>query len=756
MLTCSTPDGTIKSGMDSLDKLNSQQYQAVTVGNGQTLVLAGPGSGKTRVLTHRIAYLIQEMGVRPYEILAVTFTNKAARVMGSRVQDLMEDSTESLWLGTYHSICARIMRREVNYLPVDSNFVIMDSDDQQTLIKRVLKELNLSDKIYRPSSVQSEISNAKNNLYTPKDYPRGNYREEVIGRIYERYQDMLRSSNAVDFDDMLMMTVQLLVDHPEVCQRYAQKFVHVLVDEFQDTNMAQYELLKLFASYHQNLFVVGDEDQSIYRWRGADYRNVMRFEKEYPKCEKILLEQNYRSSQNILDAARAVIDKNSYRTPKALFTDSGSGEKISLFEAADDHAEADFVASTIQELTRRKAARNGDFAIMYRTNAQSRLFEEACMRSGIAYKLVGALRFYGRKEIKDVIAYLRLIYNPADSVSLQRIINFPTRGIGDKTVAQLLTTAQKYRLSAGDVLLDFGRKGADSPYLAGFSGRSAAALTDFGNMLAGWKNQSETIPLTTLFDHILEDIRLEEIVNDGSSEGESRWENVQELRRLAYEYQEAGLADFLEKLALVSDQDTIPEQEDSAVMLTLHAAKGLEFNQVFIVGLDEGTLPHSRSFDDPEEMAEERRLFYVGLTRARKHVYLVRAEQRNTYGSFSFCDASRFLEDIPDDLLEHQGQRFSSRAAATDWGKSPRWESPAPASRPPSRTASSTPPSAPRSASILQPKFSAMMHVSHDSWGEGVVLESRIQDKSEIVTVNFASVGLKRLDASIANLDIIE
>ena len=663
--------------MDYLDTLNPQQYEAVTAGDGQVLVLAGPGSGKTRVLTHRIAYLINEKHVDPKNILAMTFTNKAARIMDERVQSLLESPVPGqIWMGTFHSICARIMRREVDHLPLDSNFTIMDADDQLTLVKTAHKELNLNDKVYRPGSVHAAISNAKNDLHTPEDFIKTgkSYRDEVIGRVYARYQQLLRASNAVDFDDMLMMTVELLDDQPEVRERYARRFEHVLVDEFQDTNQAQYQLLRLLSDHHHNLYVVGDEDQSIYRWRGADYRNVLRFEKDYPECQKILLEQNYRSPQNILDAARAVIDHNENRTPKHLFTERGAGSRLVLHEAEDDRAEAAFVVDTIRQMVDHGEAHGGDFAIMYRTNAQSRLFEDAFLRAGMSYRLVGAQRFYGRREVKDIIAYLRLVHNPAEEVSLNRMINVPSRGIGGKTLDELRMTARQVNLSPGQVLLDLGRNGNRSPFWVAFSGRAAAALEGFGRILVGWREQASTQPLPALFDRVLTDTGYEAYINDQTEEGFSRWENVQELRRIAYEFQEKGLSAFLENLALVSDQDTLEDRADSPALMTLHAAKGLEFEQVFITGLDEGLLPHSRSLEDPEEMAEERRLFYVGLTRAKQQVYLVRAEQRSTYGQFQLSDPSRFLRDLPENLLQYHGLRRAVHQPAARWGDSPRWE----------------------------------------------------------------------------------
>jgi DNA helicase-2/ATP-dependent DNA helicase PcrA len=730
--------------MDLLANLNPQQRLAVTAPPGQTLVLAGPGSGKTRVLTQRIAYLINEMGVPPYRLLAVTFTNKAAREMEARVQALVEGNLEGIWLGTFHAMCARILRRESALLPFKSNFVIMDADDQDTLIKRTLRELNLDEKLYRPVSVHAGISAAKNNLQSADDFPARNYREEVTARVYKRYQELLVANNAVDFDDLLLETVKLLRANPQVRENYATRFECVLVDEFQDTNLAQYELLKLLSSHHHNLFVVGDEDQSIYRWRGADYRNVLRFEEDYRNCQKILLEQNYRSTQTVLDAARAVIDRNAHRTPKHLFSDRGKGERIILYEASDDHAEAAYVVDVIQQQLSTHQAKGSDFAVMYRTNAQSRLLEEAFLREGLPYRLVGAQRFYGRREVKDVIAYLRLASNPADEISLGRVINVPQRGIGDKTVLGLQLAARAANLTPGDVLLDLGLKGEDSRFWPSFKGRGANLLADVGSLLVDWQKYREG-PLPTLFDAIIDSTGYENYINDNTDEGKDRWDNVMELRRLAFEYAERGLVAFLENLALVSDQDTLPEQADAPTLLTLHAAKGLEFPQVFITGLDEGLLPHSRSRDDPEEMAEERRLFYVGITRAKNQLYLVRADQRTTFGNYEYSVQSRFLDDIPEDMIMRQGMHV--HAARTRHTESfSTWV------LPPGPGASAKAKSAP----ILEPRFKAGMKVKHAAWGEGLVVDVRLQDGDERIDVYFESAGFKRLLGSIANLEIIQ
>src|SRR5574340_30717 len=565
---------------DPLEGLNNPQRRAVTAGTGQILVLAGPGSGKTRVLTYRASYLIQHMGVRPQNILAVTFTNKAAREMQQRLEALLPGQIEGLWLGTFHGNCAKILRREAQALPFNNNFVIMDADDQLSIVKRAMKDLNIDDKILRPGAVHAAISTAKNELVTVEDYPHSTYRDEMIRRVYERYQQQLRDSNAVDFDDLLLETVRLLVDHPAVREKYARRFEHVLVDEFQDTNTPQYELVKLLSSFHHNIFVVGDEDQSIYRWRGADYRNVLRFEEDFPEAQKILLEQNYRSTQNVLDAAKAVIDPNRHRTPKYLFTDRGHGEQLTLFEAEDDRAEADYVVETIRTETRNAKTHPGDFAVMYRTNAQSRLLEEAFLHSGVPYRLVGAQRFYGRREVKDIIAYLRLVHNPRDEVSLDRVINVPARGIGDKTILALKQMAHSMEKAPGELLLELTLPEKEEKYQIAFGGRASVLLSDFGRMLANWiADYHEDTSLPALFDRILQDIAYQDYIDDGSEEGEDRWGNVQELRRLAYEYSSRGLSEFLENLALVSDQDTLPETASvsAPTLLTLHAAKGLEF-----------------------------------------------------------------------------------------------------------------------------------------------------------------------------------
>ena len=728
--------------MDFLEGLNPQQQQAVMAGNGPVLVLAGPGSGKTRVLTQRIAYLIGAMGVRSYNILAVTFTNKAAREMEHRVEGLLGGSAHGLTLGTFHATCARILRREAEHLPFNSNFVIFDDDDQIGLVKRALSDLNLDEKRFRPQGVLASISNAKNELLQPDDYPVETYRDEVVKRLYRRYQELLLANNGLDFDDLLFWVAMLFETNLPVRERYARRFEHVLVDEFQDTNLAQYQLLKHVASHHRNIFVVGDTDQSIYAWRGADYRNLLRFEEDYPDTQVILLEQNYRSTQSILDTAMAVIDRNPHRKPKRLFTERGTGRRVVLHEAYDDRGEAAFVIDTIASLVAKKEAQPGDFAIMYRTNAQSRVLEESFLKAKLPYRLVGAQRFYGRREIKDTIAYLRLVYNPEDELSLTRVINVPPRSIGNKTILTLRTQALKLKMTPGALLVALG-KGEDAESQKVFQPRALAALAGFGKLLAewraAWRDEAGGLPPLDLMDRILSDVEYRLYIDDGTEEGSDRWDNVMELRRLATEYKDRSLADFLEDIALVSDQDTLQSGANVPTLLTLHAAKGLEFGIVFIVGLNDGTLPHSRSFDDPDSLEEERRLFYVGITRAKDRLYLAFAQNRSLYGYAEPSEPSRFLADIPDSLWEESTGRSGRRM-----GETPRrvetWQT---ASRP-------VTPSHPKPAI----RYSPGMRVMHPVWGEGMVLNSRIQDDDEVVDIFFESLGMKRVAASLARLEV--
>ena len=730
---------------DLLSTLNPQQQQAVAAPPGPILVLAGPGSGKTRVLTYRIAYLVAVLDVPAYKIMAVTFTNKAAREMENRVTSLLEEKAEGLWIGTFHAICGRILRREAEHLPIDRNYVIFDADDQLSLIKRVIREHGLSEKDYSSRQVLDKISSAKNELIEPQDYSIANFRDEIIQSLYRVYQDYLVRSNAVDFDDMLLYATNLLAGNQSIREKYARRFQHVLVDEFQDTNTAQYFLLKYLTCESHNLFIVGDEDQSIYRWRGADYHNVQYFLEDNPGSTTILLEQNYRSTQTILDGAVGVIEQNPNRQTKALFSDRGAGNTIHSYEADDDQDEAAYVVDTIARLVRQGKASESDFAIMYRTNAQSRQFEEAFRRANMNYRLVGAQRFYGRREVRDLIAFLRLIYNPRDEVSLARVINLPPRGIGKVTLESLQSYAQQASKGSGEILLDLA--GDSSPDHTAGLGSGASRLLPFAQMLAGWQQMAEKVSLTALFDQVLLDTAYEDYIKKESDTLQDRWANVLELRQVLLEYEDRGLADFLEAMALVADQDTLPDTLDAPTLMTLHAAKGLEFTRVFIVGLDEHYLPHSRSLDDPEALAEERRLFYVGMTRAKDHLYLTRAvRRRSPYGNYDTTLPSRFLGDIPSDLLEG---RFSTSPDSMDmfdlnlyqWDRTYGTDRPKKTSAP---------------IEAVQQRFFPEMRVEHPVYGEGVVRNSRMEYGDETVEVYFEGLGLKALVASMSNLAPVE
>ncbi len=730
---CSRDDRLV----DVFAGLNPQQREAVAAPPGPILVLAGPGSGKTRVLTYRIAHLVMNQGADPQAILAVTFTNKAAREMESRVRDLLAGARTSAapaHLGTFHSLAARMLRRDAARLPFDRNFVIFDDSDQRALLRQVLKDLNLDPKRVQPGKVHSIISEAKNELIGVEEFTAESYFAEIARRVYERYQAYLIDNNALDFDDLLFWAVRLLQEHGAVRRYYRSRYQHLLVDEFQDTNTAQYVLTRSLAGGSPDLFAVGDADQSIYSWRGADYRNVRRFQRDYPQARVIILEQNYRSTQQILDVAMSVIDRLKDRQKKALFTERGPGEKVYMHEAYDEDDEANFVVDTIASLTALGKADPGDCAVMYRTNAQSRALEERFLKAGLPYRLVGAQRFYGRREVKDVIAFLRLVHNPDDRVSLFRILNVPARGIGAKTVEHLEAVCAAEGLGPARVLLDLAGE-ARGGYEEAFPAQSASALAAFGRLLAGWLEIKVKVSLPDLMDRVVSDVGYRAYVEDGTDEGYERWANVQELRAVAEEFGALDLGTFLENVALVSDQDTLTDAQNAPALLTLHAAKGLEFPVVFIVGLDDGLLPHQRSFDDPEAMAEERRLFYVGITRAQDRLYLVRAFRRHQFGSSTMSEPSRFLDDLPPDSVE--GDLVSSvTPAQAYYNRQTTWDS--------------------RRPVVDEPKFSPGMRVAHPSFGEGIVLESRLDGGDEEVTVSFERAGEKHLVASLAGLEILD
>jgi DNA helicase-2/ATP-dependent DNA helicase PcrA len=661
--------------------LNPRQREAVTAVEGPLLILAGPGSGKTRVITHRIAYLIAECGIRPWRILAVTFTNKAAREMRERVEALLGDATRDITLGTFHAICARILRVDGAAIGLDRGFTIYDDGDQLNLIKRVCAAINVDQKRSNPRAVLSAISKAKNDLLGPEEYQRGvsDYFQEIVARVYRRYQEQLEIEHAVDFDDLLLRTIDLFETSPAVLEKYQQRYLHVLVDEFQDTNVAQYILARQIGRGHGNICVVGDPDQSIYSWRSADVRNLLNFERDFPATKVVLLEQNYRSTQTILDAAQAVIAAAEARREKGLWTENERGLPVTVYEAADDEDEAAYVVREITAGLRAREHRPGDYAVMYRTNAQSRAVEEALVRAGIRYRLVGGTRFYERREVKDALAYLRLINNPRDSMSLARAINTPSRGIGAGSLAELSAWAQQLgvpQYAALQLLLDIDEHGeAAAAPKPPFSSRTARALVRFVRLIDEFIDLSRHEPVGALLREVLERIDYRQYLldsSDNSEQGIERWQNVEELCNLAAQYDEAAgqiererdpdderpddtvarsaLAAFLEDVALVSDVDELDQRQDAVTLITLHAAKGLEFPVVFIVGMEEGILPHSRSFDDPASMEEERRLCYVGITRARERLHLSHAMRRLTWGSSQFNPVSRYIKDSPKSL----------------------------------------------------------------------------------------------------------
>jgi DNA helicase-2/ATP-dependent DNA helicase PcrA len=718
--------------MDILADLNPAQKEAVEAIKGPVLILAGPGSGKTRVITHRVAYLIRVVGVNPRRIMAVTFTNKAAREMEARLNKLVSASVKDLTIGTFHAICARILRQDGRAVGVDKKFVIYDDDDQISLLKRSLQDLNLDPKQFAPRAIQSVISSAKSQMLGPADLPGKSYFDEVTRRVYERYQQLLTDSAALDFDDLLMKTVLLFRQNPEILARYQSRYLHIQVDEFQDTNLVQYELVKLLAGKYRNICVVGDPDQSIYSWRSADIRNILNFEKDFPDARVVLLEQNYRSTRLILDAASHVISANRQRKPKDLWTENEKGLPPVVVETYTEEEEARYVVNEIDSLVRSGEVKLGDCAVMFRTNAQSRVLEEAFIRYGMPYKLVAGTRFYERREVKDIIAYLRLVHNPYDTVSLMRVINVPQRGIGERSIDELTRWARSQGVreyQALKLLADSKESGEDLP----FSARTVKALAGFAAMLENLIARSRELDLVALFDLVVENSGYKQYLV-GLVDGEDRWENILELRGVAQDYQDLkpgeGLAAFLEGVALVSDVDDLPEKLDTVTLITLHQAKGLEFPVVFIVGMEDGIIPHYKSIDDPAQLEEERRLCYVGITRAKQKVYLVRAFRRHLMGASAVNKPSRFLQDIPPHLVA----RESDRESETAW--------------PAAGVAEAEP-------ELLQdlPEFKAGDHVRHDQFGEGVVVNyHRVKNDAEVV-VAFDGAGVKRFLLSFAKIE---
>jgi len=620
--------------------------------DGPLLIFAGAGSGKTRVLTHRIAYVIAARGVRPDEVCAVTFTNKAAREMRHRVEQLIGDSIKGMWLGTFHALGARMLRRDGDAVGIPRDYTIYDEADRLVAMRNALRAEGIDEKRYTPSRVATAVSMAKNELIDARVYQASAHSdfEQAVARAYWSYEQELDAASALDFDDLLLRAVVLLRESDGVREHYQTRFRHLFVDEYQDTNHAQYELVKLLAAQHGNVTVVGDDDQSVYAFRGADVRNILAFERDYPNTRTVTLEQNYRSTQPILDVAHAVILRNEDRAEKQLWTELRGGEPVRLISVYDEREEALAVCAEIERLIGREGLSLSECAVLYRTNAQSRAFEEVFLRRGIPYRLVGGIRFYDRKEVKDVLAYLRLCANTRDAVSFGRVVNVPRRKIGDRTVAELEKLARRKQLSP----LEAAGRLEDTD---GLGPGALSALTGFVELMDRLHAQAQSVPLPVLMEHILIDTGYRDMLQDGTSEGAERWSNVMELIGLAAEYADVpppdGLLQFLENVALVSDVDSLDDTAVGVTLITLHQVKGLEFSAVFIAGMEEGLLPHTRSMEDGDAgIAEERRLTYVGVTRARRHLYLLHAFRRHLYGTPQLAEASRFLQEIPKELIE--------------------------------------------------------------------------------------------------------
>ena len=741
--------------MEFLDGLNPEQRRAAELGGGPILILAGPGSGKTRVITYRIAHLLLSGQAQPWEILAMTFTNKAAREMKDRVAKLVPGAISSLTIGTFHAVCARLLRRDGQAIGIANDFTIYDDDDQIGVVKRVLRELNIDEKKFAPRSILSAISAAKSELRGPLEYAEhaSSYFEEVVLRVYKRYQETLDESHALDFDDILLSTVRLFREAPEVLAKYQERFRHVLVDEFQDTNVAQYRIVQQLASKYKNICVVGDPDQSVYGWRSADIRNILNFERDYPNCQTVLLEQNYRSTKTILAAAQAVISRNNQRKDKRLWTENPEGTPITIFEAFNDDEEAGWVVSEIERLIARGEARPRDCAVMYRMNSQSRKLEEVFLRRRMPHRVVGT-RFYQRREVKDVVAYLRLIANPEDSASLLRIINVPARAIGGKTIAELRRWAEEQRLTLSGALQRLAD--GDATVRSPFSARAERQLVDFAALIRELREFSRENDLGRLIEETIARSGYREmLVADETEEGEDRLENVRELGRVASEYAglnpESGLQSFLEEATLMSEADNYDENADAVSLITLHAAKGLEFPVVFLVGMEDGIFPHARALEEPKQMEEERRLCFVGITRAMRRLYCIYATRRALHGGFANNSPSQFIADLPRHAVRGVTVGGSTRPASPTTvppSSRPRpTAEPGPALYLGARPARGSAPATPREA-----KYRPGDRVAHAKFGEGIVIKSVIVAADEEVEVVFAGLGLKKLSTAFAPL----
>ncbi|WP_156291006.1 DNA helicase PcrA [Oceanobacillus salinisoli] len=737
---------------DLLKGLNKEQKEAVKTTEGPLLIMAGAGSGKTRVLTHRIAYLIGEKEVAPRNILAITFTNKAAREMKERVRHLVGSESENMWVSTFHSMCVRILRRDIERIGYNRNFTILDSGDQLSVVKQVLKNKNIDAKKFDPRAMIGQISSAKNELVTYEEFSKnaGNFYDRTVAEVYEGYQKMLQKNHSLDFDDLIMQTIHLFKRVPEVLEFYQRRFQYIHVDEYQDTNHAQYSLVKQLANRFQNLCVVGDSDQSIYAWRGADISNILFFEKDYPSAKAVFLEQNYRSTKSILAAANKVIANNPGRKPKNLWTDNPDGQKINYYQGATEQDEALYITNKIQELTGQEGYSPSEIAILYRTNAQSRAVEDAFVKSGVSYQMVGGTKFYDRKEIKDMLAYLRLITNPNDDISFERVVNVPKRGIGKTSIEKLRAYAAEHDISFYQTIqeVDF----------TGVSKKAANALAEFGQLIKNLVQQQDFLTATDMVEQVLERTGYEQMLkNENSLESQSRLENLEEFMTVTKDFEETAedktLVAFLTDLALIADIDKVDEEdtdsEEKVTMMTLHAAKGLEFPVVFLIGMEEGVFPHKRSLMDEEEMEEERRLAYVGITRAEKQLYLTHAKMRTLFGRTNMNPVSRFINEIPEDLIEGLeelktsmfGNSFSEKSFLGQPARP--IDKPSPVKRKAERKQ--------KTSGAENEAWAPGDKASHKKWGVGTVVNVHGEGEKMELDVAFpAPVGIKRLLAQFA------
>ena len=769
-----------------LKGLNDKQYEAVTNTEGPCLVIAGAGSGKTKVLTHKIAYLMGEKNILPWNILAITFTNKAAKEMKERIELLVGEAAKDMWVGTFHSICVRILRKFIDRIGFDSSFIIFDTSDQKTMIKQILKDLQLDEKLFSDRSVMSEISNAKNEMLEPETYAvkaHGDFRKEKIAEVYERYQKRLKENNAIDFDDIINYTIKILMENPDVLEYYSNKFQYILVDEYQDTNKSQFTLITMLASKHGNITAVGDNDQGIYSFRGADISNILNFEKDFPGTKIIKLEQNYRCTGNILKVANAVIKNNEVKYDKKLWTENEVGNLPKVFSADNEYDEGRYIAEQVEHLRREEKYKYSDFAVLYRMNTQSRAIEEILRREAIPYKIVGGLKFYERKEIKDIISYLRLVQNPADNLSLNRIINEPKRGIGKTSLDKIAQIAEENNISMYEVIKHAEVYGLNRVYL-----NSREFIDCIESIIA----KKDELTISELVKKILKDTGYTRALeNENTIEAENRIANLEEFLNVAVEFEEEsadnGLSDFLEGITLSSDLDNMEETDESVTLMTLHSAKGLEFPVVFLVGMEEGIFPGYKSIGEQKELEEERRLCYVGVTRAKENLFLTNSKQRTTFGSTTHNPPSRFLQEIPKELLDgYEDAVISMPKRENIFGDSDYTWSYGSKNNGNIKTYKTTEPQYATAASGVQRNgevtgfafrtaenflnnlnkkaqpqnidFSAYQsgtRVYHKKFGEGTINYVEPEGEDLKVDINFDKVGHKRLMAKFANLEIL-